>query len=380
MGKRASYAIIGLIVLLLALSGCNKYSKPAETEEKPVESAEKTGIIASSPKNQNSAEQNSSITAEQKTQETTDDPAKTEEETAGNVPKEELSVTPVVEKQGYVTAQPNQPTGEVITCGCGFSWDPVCGNDGKTYINRCIFQCFGNDLKNIKSNTQCPKKQTNVDIYTDDLAIDYETDKENGGYCWRNMTKGMGLRRCDNLIVNGRANIGPAPTLGNWLDTRYVVDDKKARKDSYSIKLERGWKVVNEEYNTTFQPLFTKGRYTFSFWAREDAGSNNDWNVKLTLRDWNNQAPKPGGMKSCYTLTTQINSNEVYIETGPDEWRHYHFEFDVPLDLTQWSVYERESALCEYNWDMMPHGYRIEAEGPSFGRAYFDDFSLINNN
>ncbi len=32
-------------------------------------------------------------------------------------------------------------------CGCNFSYSPVCGNDGRSYDNSCIAQCFSTTVK-----------------------------------------------------------------------------------------------------------------------------------------------------------------------------------------------------------------------------------------
>jgi hypothetical protein len=211
----------------------------------------------------------------------------------------------------------------------------------------------------------------------DDFEFGYESDKWNGGYCWRQMWRESGLRYCENLIVDGRVDNEPVPLRGNWLDEAYLVMDKSGKKDSNTIKLGVGDQVTNEEYDVMFQPLFEEGRYVFSFWARQDVSANNDWKVKLTLRDWWEDKPRPPGVKSCYKVSTEIRCNEHFIEDKPNKWRHYHYEFDVPLDLEEWHSQKRMTGDCEYEWDMVPHGYGIEITGPTIGDAWFDDFSLM---
>ncbi len=289
---------------------------------------------------------------------------------------EEVVVTPVDEPAQYEEAEADPSDEEKDNCGCSFRWDPLCGRDGRTYINRCLYQCFGGDLDDIEMNSRCPKVQSPIDIYTDDIEYDYEKDKWNGGYCWRSMWRDTGTRYCRNLIVNGRVNKEPEPAAGNWLDEEHLVLDRQGRADSHTIKLETGQQATNEEYELTVQPLFEKGRYRLSFWARQDVAANNDWKVKLTLKDWWESKPKPVGVEGCYEVMTEIDAQKVYIEDLPKEWKHYHYEFDVPLELEQWTSYERRGSDCEYEWDMTPHGYGIEITAPTIGYAMFDDFVL----
>ena len=289
---------------------------------------------------------------------------------------EEVVVTPVKPPAKYVEPEDEPSSVEKDSCGCSFSWDPVCGHDGKTYINRCIYQCFGGDLEDVAHSSQCPKKKGPIKIYTDDIEFDYETDAWNGGFCWRQMWGESGVRYCKNIIVNGRVNEEPIPARGNWLDEDLLVYDWKSRSDSSTIKLFTGDQIKNEEYNMSFQPLFEKGRYKLSFWARQDIAANNDWQVKLTLKDWWEKKPMPIGVFGCYEMDTEINGDEHFFEELPNRWRHYHYEFDVPLVMEQWTAFERESSECEYEWDMIPHGYGIEITAPTIGYAMFDDFVL----
>ncbi|MBW2968305.1 hypothetical protein KY362_07510, partial [Candidatus Woesearchaeota archaeon] len=283
------------------------------------------------------------------------------------------------ERPKYTTPAPEPSSVEKDTCGCTLRWEPVCGNDGKTYINQCLFQCFGNDLDDIKLRNKCPKRDGPVDIDVDDQEIAYESIKWNGGYCWRQMYRESGIRYCENVIVNGRLDYEPEPLGGNWLDRDNLAEDVKGRKESFTIKADTGDLVWQEEYNKEYQPVFEEGTYVFSFWTRNDVTSNNDWYVRLTLKDWNDPDTAPVGNNACYTVYTTIRGEDHFFEDAPNKWRHYHYTFDLPLDLEQWKNYRRESPLCEYDWDMMPHGYKIEVVGPTFGHAYFDDFSLMKD-
>jgi len=302
------------------------------------------------------------------------------EDTQDNATEEAPKVTtvePVRDRARYRTPDPSPSDEEKDTCGCSFKWDPVCGKDKKTYINRCMYECFGYSADDISVNAQCPKKNSTIKIFVDDIELGYEKDKWNGGYCWRDMYEATGIRYCENIIVNGRVNEEPEPSRGNWLDDAHLTMDKEGRKDSYTIKLETGQQATNEEYNLNVQPIFENGRYRFSFWARQDLTANNDWKVKLTLMDWWDEKPRPLGVEGCYKLMIEINGDEHFMDALPTEWRHYHYEFDVPLNMTQWSSQQRVSADCEYDWDMVPHGYGIEVTAPTIGYAMFDEFSLV---
>jgi hypothetical protein len=362
MDKRAAAIFCILIISLLVLGCSQQFAPPAK--EMPAEADE-------------SAEDNESEAGEEEEAEEFAD-IELEEEGPESVEAEpeEIVVEPVREKARYEETAPEPTKQEKDTCGYSFRWDPVCGKDGKIYLNRCLFQCFGNDLEEIEINSQCPKKESPIDIYVDDMETDYETDKWNGGYCWRQMYRESGIRYCKNLLVNGRINTAPEPARGNWLDEEHLVLDKGGRKDSHAIRLETGEQVSNEEFDMLFQPLFEEGRYKFSFWARQDIAANNDWQVKLVLKDWWDKKPRPVGVTGCYEVSTDINADEHFIEELPNKWRHYHYEFDVPLELEQWSSYERAASECEYEWDMTPHGYRLELTGPTIGYAMFEDFVL----
>jgi hypothetical protein len=355
--KTVMLSIVILIPILLILAACTNYTTPADSQSK---------VVPVEPKANVTVQKN--VTTVNKTT--------TQTKTPAAIPTNDIKITPVPETQKYTATEPTETSVKKDTCGCSLTWDPVCSN-GKTYINRCLLKCFGGSFDTITTSAQCPRKDSPVKVYADDNVIEYESDKWNSGYCWRDMYRDAGIRYCRNLIVNGRVNTEPSPLNGNWLDESHLSMDKEGRTDSYTIKLGPGEQALNEEYNMTFQPLFETGRYRFSFWARQDAASNIDWKVKLTLRDWWEKKPMPVGVKGCYKLMTEINAEEVYMEEQkPNAWKHYHYEFDVPLNNTQWESQQRLSSECEYEWDKMPHGYRIELTGPSFGDAYFDDFSL----
>jgi hypothetical protein len=345
------------IMALLVLSACNTYVAPAEKPNITKSTVNESKIV-SVPKN---ITQNKTIPTAPKTQ---------------PKPAEDITITPVPEKSIYSESE-STPTvkKEMDTCGCSFTWEPIC-MQGRTYINKCIFKCYGYKDDAITLNSQCPKKETPLGFYTDDVAIEYETDEWNSAYCWRDMYRDSGIRYCKNIIVDGRVNTEPVPLKGNWLDESHLVLDRQGRKDSSTIRLSVGEQAYNEEYNLLYQPLFEKGRYRFSFWARQEQKGNNDWKVKLTVKDWWETKPMPVGVKGCYTVMTEISGNQVYIAEQPTEYKHYHYEFDVPLNMSQWSSQKRASSECEYEWDNIPHGYRVEITGPSFGEASFDDFSL----
>ncbi|MBN1543904.1 hypothetical protein JW898_00400 [Candidatus Woesearchaeota archaeon] len=304
------------------------------------------------------------------------EPEEADETEAAVKNPEETIVEPVRKPAKYTTPAKEPSTEKKDTCGCSFTWDPLCSNEGKIYINKCLFKCFGGDEEDIKLNSQCLKKTSPINLYTGDTEAKYEADKWNGGYCWRMMWRESGIRYCRNLIVNGRVNVEPEPLRGNWLDEEHLTADWKAREDSNTIKLQTGQKATNEEYDTTFQPLFEAGRYRFSFWARQDVAANNDWKARLILKDWWDAKPRPVGVMGCYEVSTDINADEIYIEVLPNKWRRYNYEFDVPLNTTQWTSSTRVSADCEYEWDNVPGGYRIELTGPTVGYALFDDFVL----
>ncbi|MBW2963994.1 hypothetical protein KY363_00905 [Candidatus Woesearchaeota archaeon] len=375
MGKRQILAISCTIMLILLISGCYQYVPPSEKPAQDTQASEDTSstdstaeIISSKPKK---TEADNTKTTETGTSDVTSDTEGSQE-----TKTDTIYVQPVPETKAFKPAEPTTlNTTEKDTCRCSFTWDPICSTDGKTYINHCLFKCFGRTEEELESSNQCPKK--NDGVYTDDIKIEYDEKKAYGGYCWRQMWRSEDVRECRNIIVNGRLDDAPAPAGGNWLNQQHLVSDLFGTKDSYSIKLATGMQATNEEYNTTYQPLFEKGRYMLSFWARQDVAANNDWKVTLTLRDWWDYAPRPTGVKGCYEISREIDADEVYIEVKPNEWRHYHFEFDVPLKLGDWTSYMRESPECEYSWDMVPHGYGIEVLGPTVGDAYFDDFSLV---
>jgi hypothetical protein len=359
MTKRALFLMLCIAITAILISGCASFKSPTG----PAPDVE----INIHTENTTEAPADEEPAAEEATE-----PEEAE-------PSEDILVEPVPTKKAadYTPAEPEELLSkeESETCGCAFRWEPLCGKDGKTYYNRCLFRCFGHELEEVKSNGQCPKNLEPQKIYSDDVLREYETDKWNGGYCWRQMYRESGIRYCKNLIVNGRVNEEPSPSKGNWLDDTHLVLDRQGRAESYTIKLATGERATNEEYDLIYQPLFEAGRYKLSFWARQEAASNNDWKVKLTLKDWWNTKPMPVGVEGCYEAVAEINGDEVYIETEPTKWRQYHYEFDMPLNFTQWNSNEQESADCA-EWDMMPHGYGIEAIGPTVGEALFDDFVL----
>ncbi|MFC1741654.1 Kazal-type serine protease inhibitor [Nanoarchaeota archaeon] len=366
MGDRRYVMILCILVIvqLMLVTGCiTQYARPEGIDD-PGTDEEKDEIV-STPK---AVEKESEAPDVKEEIDVSEKAASSEEK---SVVSEEEDVEKSVETPVKTAAE------EADTCGCSFTWDPVCGIDAKTYINECLFRCAGNSLELLNINNQCPKKGGTIKIYADDFKISYESDKSNGAYCWRQMLRNEGLRHCDNIITNGRINIGPEPLNGNWIDPENLVFDKFGRKESYSFELEVGDMKSNEEYGISYQPLFEKGEYMFSFWARQDIVAGNDWKVKLILRDWSKGDGKPDGVESCYEVSTEIDAQDVYIDVRPNKWRHYHYVFDVPLKTVQWQKGKRDSSSCEYPWDQVPHGYRVEVEGPSFGRAWFDDFSLM---
>lgn len=373
MGETQILAISCTIMIFLLVSGCYQYVMPSEkpssdpqTSEDAADTTSTTEIMASKPKKAEANNTQITQTGTTGTTETSD---------SGSAQTDTINVQPVPETKTYKPAEPQLSTTEKETCGCSFTWDPICSTDGKTYINHCLFKCFGKSETDLKSSNQCPKKTG--ESYTDDIKIEYDEKKAYGGYCWRQMWRSEDVRECRNIIVNGRVDDAPMPTKGNWLDKEHLVDDMFGMKDSYTIKLATGMQAKNIEYNTTYQPIFEQGRYMLSFWARQDVAANNDWNVKLTLRDWWEYPPRPTGVKGCYELSKEIRAEEVYIDVKPTEWRHYHFEFDVPLKLGEWTTYRRDSPDCEYSWDLVPHGYGLTVTGPTVGDAWFDDFSLM---
>ncbi len=364
---KSTISILTIAMILILSFGCSQqYVEPAEKEladepvqevpmepEVPVQTEETP--LDSAPEEENVAELELEVTEKE---------------------VEEVTVTPVKPPVKYVPPADEPSSVEKDSCRCSFTWDPICSRDGKTYINRCLYQCFGGDLEDVAHSSQCPKKKGPINIYTDDVEFKYESDKWNGGFCWREMWGETGIRYCKNLIVNGRVNEDPAPASGNWLDEDLLVHDWKSRSDSSTIKLFTGDQIRNEEYNLSFQPLFEEGKYRLSFWARQDVAANNDWQVKLTLKDWWEKKPMPIGVFGCYEVSTEINGDEVYFEELPNRFRHYHYEFDVPLVMEQWDSFKRESSECEYNWDMIPHGYGLLLTAPTIGYAMFDDFVL----
>ena len=384
--RAATFTIITIVIIFtiltasLSLSGCAKQRSPPYEELKQQTQRQilKSEIIEEDAEAADTAaEEETETVGEEKTNEKE---TKTGEEEA-EIPEAEdiggkIVVEPVREAARYEKAEPEPSKEEKDSCGCSFTWDPVCGIDGKTYVNKCLFQCFGNSLDLIKTNSKCPKKQGPPDIYVDDIEFNYEADKWNAAYCWRMMYRESGIRYCKNLIVNGRVDEEPEPLRGNWLDSSHLVDDLKGKKDSYTIKLNTGQQAENEEYDILFQPLFEPGRYRLSFWAKNGISANNDWKVRLTLKDWWDTKPRPPGVKGCYKVWTYINGNEHFFEGLPNKWRHYHYEFNIPVNLEEWDSNQRVSEECEYDWDMIPHGYAIQITGPTIGEAWFDDFVL----
>jgi len=360
--KKGVLALLCMMVLILAAGCAQQYVEPVDGKDadKHVIKSEKVQDPELEPEEP----------AEDTRQEDVDDTPEPAEKPVSKY------TSPSDSGARYTEAEPEPSSEEKDNCGCSFTWDPLCGRDGKTYINKCIYQCFGNSLDDIKTNSQCPKKQGPVKIWSDDVEIDYDTDKWNGGYCWRQMWQESGIRYCENLIVNGRVNEEPSPVLGNWLDEEHMAQDREGRADSSSIHIKTGDQVKNEEYIFEAQPVFEEGTYRFSFWAREDVASNNDWKVRLVLKDWWESKPRPVDVQGCYELMTEVNANEVHIESPPNNWHHYHYEFSVPLDMEQWDSQSRVSSDCEFEWDMVPHGYGITVTGPTIGEAWFDDFSL----
>jgi hypothetical protein len=352
---------------MLFITGCGGYVMAPEDagRKEIIEIGEITAV------NTRQAEQRPEESKKAELDETETKNSETETKTTEERKEQKSAYTPAV------TQQKEEEFKEKDTCGCSLRWDPVCGIDDKIYINPCIFQCMGNTLNLIKTNSQCPKKELPPKIYVDDVEIEYEPDKWYGGYCWRDMWRDEGLRRCKNIIVNGRVNQEPAPQKGNWLDNKHIVLDKNGRKDSYTIKLNAGEKASNEEYNKDFQPLFETGDYKLSFWARQDVAANNDWQVKFSVRDWPADNTGSERIDGCYEFLTEINGNEHFIDEEPNKWRHYHYKFHIPLNASEWDKTTREAAYCDYDWNNIPGGYRIEVTGASFGEAWFDDFSLI---
>jgi hypothetical protein len=364
MVKRALIAII--VILVLLISGCSQWQAGSAPQSRQLKSAP---VEKEAPAD--SAVEAPEVVAEKKT---TGAAEPEEKEGAG----EDITVTPVPQESKSRYTQPSaEPSeDEKDVCGCSFTWDPICGKDGKTYINECMFTCFGKGDDDIQSSSQCPKKKSPVDIYTDDTKVDYEPDEWNGGYCWRQMYRETGIRYCKNIIVNGRVNDEPAPLRGNWLEDSHLTMDRQGRAGSYTVKLKTGGQATNEEFEMLYQPVFEPGRYRLSFWARQDIAANNDWKARLMLKDWWEAKPSPPGVNGCYVVSTDINANENYISTLPNEWRKYNYEFDVPINTTQWTTSTRVSSDCEYEWDYVPHGYRLELTGPTIGYALFDDFLL----
>ena len=355
MRKREIFLMLCCISIVLLISGCARFQQPAANEPDSEITIE---------------EENQTANETQAAEETV-----AEEETPQEAAEEKKAPTPSREPAKYIEPSASPSKEEIDTCGCAFRWEPLCGNDGKTYFNRCLYRCFGYELDDIKSNGQCPKNEAVQKIYTDDVEMEYEADKWNGGYCWRQMYQESGIRYCKNIIINGRVNEEPSPLKGNWLDDTHLVMDRQGRADSYTIKLTTGEQATNEEYDTAYQPLFERGRYRLSFWAREEVSSNNDWKVTLTLKDWWESKPRPVGIEGCYKVFTEIDANEVFMEEDPTEWKHYHYEFDVPINVTQWNSMEKSPPDCAA-WDMMPHGYGLMITGPTVGEALFDDFVL----
>lgn len=232
--------------------------------------------------------------------------------------------------------------------------------------------------------------------------------------CWRHG------RRCENLVVNGGVDPAPAgsswkeavlegfdPLVGPWEHGMDLAKDRLGDPESRSLLFAPGERdtAVNDEYLTAFHPKYKPGTYRFSFWVREDAHSlaNNNWTVRLKVRDWwtSWSGLEPGmfipslqdgiseGAFNCYV------ANKTLRRPSPDgatTWRQVSMEFTVPLVGSQWDEISSIETCTDsaghtiHPYDpatIIPGGYAIvifpngPGGGPSAGgEIRFDDFAI----
>lgn len=72
--------------------------------------------------------------------------------------------------------------GEAV-CACARNYMPVCANNGRTYPNKCVFECAANSpigrsaKLRMVANTGCDDMQNNDNL--NDVSADIFSDSEN---------------------------------------------------------------------------------------------------------------------------------------------------------------------------------------------------------
>lgn len=245
-----------------------------------------------------------------------------------------------------------------------------------------------------KPSLQKPEQQTATAVQTtvDQTAVTQEPVILNGDHCWRDDNHDGNWRRCSNMIINpGMDPNGPIPAVGDWITGTDFDSDRQNNSSSKSLKLSGAANAaLNDEYNEHFQPLYSAGVYEFSFWIKEDAASaqNNDWTVRLKIRDWWQGGNMPAGARRCYGANNFIRR----IGSAVNQWQRYAFTFNVPIQAEQWNedisiwpegcIDNNRNPIQPYDpATIIPSGYAIIINGNSNGQMqgniWLDDFALV---
>lgn len=232
--------------------------------------------------------------------------------------------------------------------------------------------------------------QSSSQVTVDQTAVTQEPTILNGDHCWRDDNRDGNWRRCTNMIINpGMDPNGPIPAVGNWVTGTTLDTDRQNNSASRSLRLSSSTSSVNDEYNEHFQPLYSPGVYEFSFWQKEDSASvqNNDWTVRLKVRDWWD-GEMPAGARRCYGANHFVHR----VGSAVGQWQRYSFTFNVPIQESQWDggistwpegcVDSNRNQIQPYDpATFVPSGYAIVINGNSNdqmqGNIWLDDFALV---